>query len=194
MKHHILAFTALLTLASSVHAQQPASDAVLSTYLRNSYAALSKDLVAVVEMMPEQAFGFRPAGAVKEVRTFGEIVAHLVIVNAWVCSMGDGKPNSTSSVGRDIALDKTRLVALLNETNTRCTAYLATVTDSALTQIITSGSAPRELQAVRGNAIIFAIAHSNEHYGNLVTYLRAQGLVPPATPSQASFLSPVRKP
>jgi len=43
------------------------------------------------------------------------------------------------------------------------------------------------LQAVRANSIIFAIAHANEHYGNLVTYLRAKGLVPPATAAQQAF-------
>jgi uncharacterized damage-inducible protein DinB len=193
MKRCILTFIALLTLAPTAQAQQPADGEVLSTYLRRSYAAVSKDLVAVVEMMPEQDFGFRPAGAVKEVRTFGEIVAHVVLVNSWVCSMAEGRPDSTSSMGSAIAVDKARLVALLNETNTRCTTYLATLTDTALTRVVTTGTAPRELQAVRGNALIFAIVHSNEHYGNLVTYLRAKGLVPPTTPSQASFLSPVPK-
>jgi uncharacterized damage-inducible protein DinB len=108
--------------------------------------------------------------------------------------MGDGKPGSTSSLDSALATDKARLIAALNETNARCTAYLETLTDSALTRVVTTGPSARQLQAVRGNAVIFAVVHSNEHYGNLVTYLRAKGLVPPATPSQASFLSPVPGP
>jgi len=188
MNLRIVAFTTLATLAAAAHAQQPANDA-LSTYLRRSYAALSKDLRAAVELMPEQDFAFRPAGAVKEVRTFGEIVVHVAAANAFSCEMGDGKPASKLRVDSTLTVDKARLLALLNETDSRCTAYLATLTDTALSQVITTGSAPRVLQAVRGNSIIFAIVHANEHYGNLVTYLRTKGLVPPAAAAQAGFLS-----
>jgi uncharacterized damage-inducible protein DinB len=194
MKRRILTCVALLSIASSGLAQQPANDAPLSSYLRRSYAALSRDLAAAVETMPERAYGFRPAGAVKEVRTFGEIVVHILAVNDFVCSMGDGKPASKAPGDSGLTSNKTRLASLLNETNARCTEYLATLTDADLTQTITTGSGSRLLQAVRGNSIIFAIAHSNEHYGNLVTYLRASGLVPPAAASQASFLSPTTSP
>jgi uncharacterized damage-inducible protein DinB len=189
MNNRTLSFAALLTLASSARAQQPAHDP-LATYLRRSYAALSKDLSAVVEMMPEQDFGFRPAGAVTSVRTFGEIVAHIAVVSAFSCEMGDGKPASKKpSLDSAFARDKARLIALVNETDARCTEYLATLTDTALSQVISTGSAPRVLQAVRGNSIVFAIVHANEHYGNLVTYLRARGLVPPPAAAQAGFLS-----
>ena len=190
MTHRILTFIAALTVASSAGGQAPPADAALSNFLRASYAALSRDLVAAVEIMPAEEFGFRPAGAVKEVRTFGEIVSHLVLVNMFVCAMGDGQPDTTSAKSVSI-IDKPGLVALLNETNARCTAYLATLTDSALPQVVTKGSGDRAMQSVRGNAVMFAIAHSNEHYGNLVTYLRAKGLVPPPKPAQAAFLSPV---
>jgi uncharacterized damage-inducible protein DinB len=195
MKHRTLTAVALLILTSAAHAQEPAKD-VLSAYLRLSYAVMSKDLAATVATMPEEDFGFRPAGAVKEVRAFGDIVAHLVSTNAFVCSMGDGKPDPTASYAKTpaeldaLARDKSRLVAFMNETNARCTAYLATVTDAALVQTVTGGV----IQAVRGNSIVFAIAHSNEHYGNLVTYLRARGLVPPPTAAQARFFTPIPKP
>ena len=192
MKHSILTIAALLTLASFAHTQSPDSDPI-TKYLQRSFAAVAKDLVAAVEMMPEEDFGFRPSGVAKEVRTFGAIVHHMVSVNSWVCSMGEGKPDPISALGAAPIVDKARLVGLLSDTNTRCTAYLATVTDRTLAEVVTTVSAGRQLQAGRGNAIVFAIAHSNEHYGNLVTYLRVKGLVPPAAASQASFLSPVQK-
>ena len=194
MKCYRLMFAALLTLPPSAYAQQPPSDDVLSGYLRRSYAAVSKDLLAAVEMLPEQDLGFRPAGAVEKVRTFGEIAAHVVVVNSWVCSTGDGKPPSTTKFDPALAKEKARLIAFINETDARCTTYLASVNDAALTQVVTSGPTDKQLQAVRGHAIVFAIAHANEHYGNLVTYLRAKGLVPPATPSQALFFSTGRTP
>lgn len=185
MKHRTFILTVLLTLASTARAQQPGSDAAVSNYLRRSYAAFSKNLVAVVAMMPEPDFRFRPEGAAKEVRTFGEIVAHIVFVNAFACAMGDGKENSAPATDSTLPFDKTRLVALMNETNTRCTAYFATLTDSMLGRTILTKSAGRDMQSSHGVAAIFALTHSNEHYGNLVTYLRAKGLVPPAAAAQA---------
>lgn len=189
MRQSLRTITALLalTLASTAEAQQPA-DNPLSTYLRRSYAAVSKDVLAVVAMMPEQDFGFRPAGVVTDVRTFGEIVAHIALVDAFSCEMGDGRPPSEPRADSALASDKNRLIAVLKETDARCDAYLAGLTDTALSQIITTGKVPQVLQAVRGNSIIFAIAHANEHYGNLVTYIRAKGLVPPAAAAQVLFL------
>jgi uncharacterized damage-inducible protein DinB len=192
MRHSILTLAALLTVASSAHAQRPDTDPI-TKYLQRSYTAVAKDLAAVIEMMPEEDFGFRPAGVAKEVRTFGAIVYHIVSVNSWVCSMGEGKPDPISALGPTAIVEKARLVGLLNDTNTRCSAYMATLTDRMLADVVTTTSAAQQLQAVRGNAIMFAIAHSNEHYGNLVTYLRVKGLVPPAAASQANFLSPVKK-
>lgn len=183
----MLTFAALLTMASAAQAQQPASDP-LSNYLRRAYAAVSKDVLAVAEMLPEEDLGFRPANVAKEVRTFGEIVAHIAQVNAFTCEMGDGKPPSDKKPAPALSSNKSRLVALLKETDARCTAYLDTLTDAALAQVITAGQPPQVLQGVRGNSVIFAIAHANEHYGNLVTYIRAKGLVPPAKPAQAIFL------
>src|SRR4051812_28747795 len=107
--------------------------------------------------------------------------------------MGDGKPDVTAKPDFKMPADKPGVIALVDEVNTRCTAYLATLTDSALTQRVTLTSGTRTMQSNRGNAVVFAIAHSNEHYGNLVTYLRANGLVPPATAAQVapfSFVAP----
>jgi len=59
MKHRMLTFAVSLTLAASAEAQQPANDP-LSSYLRRSFAAVSRDLAAVVETMPQKS---APAGA-----------------------------------------------------------------------------------------------------------------------------------
>ena len=191
MKKTAVILAALVTTVSAAAAQEANRDDILASYIRRSHAALTKNLAAVVETMPEGDFGFRPAGAIEEVRTFGEIVVHMLTATSFICAMGDGKPDSTAWGARGLSLDKARLIALVAETTTRCTSYFATLSDGALTQVITAGSGSRALQSTRGTAAIFAIVHANEHYGNLVTYLRAKGLVPPAAAAQASFLSPV---
>ncbi len=194
MKTRWLSFLAVLSVTTCVaRAQQPDSD-VLAPYLRRSYVALTKDMLAATEMMPETGFDFRPAGVATEVRTFGEIVAHAATVTDFSCAMGDGKPGTLSALDSTLTRDKARLLALLKAVDARCTVYLATLTDATLSQRITTGTSPRMLQSTRGASMFFAIAHGNEHYGNLVTYLRAKGLVPPPTAAQASFLSLVAPP
>ncbi len=185
MTRRCLMLALLIGLPLASQAQSP-DNSPISDYLRRSYAAAAKDFSLALETMPEQDFDFRPAGAVKEVRTFGEIAAHLALVNSFVCAMGDGKPDVTATPGFKVPVDKPGVIALANSVNARCTGYLATLTDSILTQNAVSGSGDRAIEAMRGNAVIFAIAHSNEHYGNLVTYLRARGLVPPAAAAQVA--------
>src|SRR5206468_3171114 len=116
----------------ATRAQQPAANDPLSTYLRRAHSAAMKDLAAIVDIMPEQDFGFRPVGAVNDVRTFGGIVHHAVAVTSWMCSLGDGKPDPVSALGPNPIIDKARLVALVSETNARCTTYLTALTDAGL--------------------------------------------------------------
>ena len=195
MKLQLLSLTALVCIASPVEAQQPSTD-MIAPYLRRAFAAVAKDLSAAVALMPAHELGFRPAGVANDVRTFGEIVVHLVLVNRFVCAMGDGKPDSTwTPTDIDaIATDKNRLVNIVNDTNQHCAAYLETLSDATLPQMVTTGTSQRTMQSARGNAVVFAIAHANEHYGNLVTYLRAKGVVPPAAAAQAAPFSMVTPP
>lgn len=190
MRRRIVIAACLLAVATIGRAQAAAPAAnPLSDYLQRSHASLAKDLIAVVEMMPEDAYAFRPAGAGQEVRTFGEIVYHIASTSDFVCAMGEG-PSGAAAIGKpNPVADKASLVPLVRRMNDRCAAYFATLTDSILGQSIVTGPPGRQMRAARGNAAIFAIAHTNEHYGNLVSYLRAKGLVPPPTPAQASWLS-----
>ena len=50
--------------------------------------------------------------------------------------------------------------------------------------MLTVGSAPNQRQVARANQLTMVIAHGNEHYGNLVTYLRINGIVPPSSTPQ----------
>jgi len=102
-----------LALTSAAHAQQAASGTAISSYLFQSYSAVARDVRAVVEIMPEADLGFRPAGVVREVRTFGEIVAHIAFASALSCEMGDGKPPSKQTDDSTLYRDKARLLHCL---------------------------------------------------------------------------------
>ena len=47
--------------------------------------------------------------------------------------------------------------------------------------MLTLGTAPKTFQAAAGNQLTMVVVHGNEHYGNLVTYMRIKGIVPPSS-------------
>ena len=175
-----------------VGAQSPPASQPLTTYLQRSFAAVSKNLAAAAEIMPAENYDFKPAGAAKEVRTFAQLVEHIVAVNSYTCGFIKPAPAPKMSRTADEPA-KPALIKAIAESTAFCTEYLATLTDAALLDTVTGKAGEREVKALKANAIIFAIAHSNEHYGNIVTYLRANGLVPPATAPQAGWLSPITR-
>ena len=132
---------------------------------------------------PRSGTLFRPA---EGVRDFGQIIAHVAGGQFLYCSqaansrlepavgkkLNDMRPFSdveTAQNGR--VFEKAELAALLAES----TAYCEKVYGDP------SFAAGAGVKALVGN-----VAHSNEHYGNLVTYLRMKGLVPPSTERRKS--------
>ena len=75
------------------------------------------------------------------------------------------------------ALGKAALVAAIKGATAYCDAVYKAQTDASLSEMVTMG----QNQQPRGQLLVQNISHSNEHYGNLVTYMRLKGLVPPST-------------
>ncbi len=55
------------------------------------------------------------------------------------------------------------------------------LTNENALEMITVGNAPNQRQVARANQLTMFVVHGNEHYGNLVTYLRIKGIVPPSS-------------
>ena len=65
-----------------------------------------------------------------------------------------------------------------------CDDAFAAVTNENALEMLTRGSAPNQRQLARVNQLTQLIVHGNEHYGNLVTYMRMKGIVPPSSAPQ----------
>jgi uncharacterized damage-inducible protein DinB len=92
------------------------------------------------------------------VRTFGQLVAHLIDGYKYFCGRGAGQVLQWSDPTEKGMTTKAELVALLRQATTECTA----VYDGGL-----------------ASPLISNLGHSSLHYGNMVTYIRMMGLVPP---------------
>ncbi len=122
--------------------------------------------------MPEENYAFRPT---PEVRSYGALLAHVADEHYLVCSADRGEK-------KDMQVEKTKktkaeLVAALKESIAYCDVSYEGLTDARATEPIQFYGRPR----TRIGALQFNVTHDYEHYGNLITYLRMKGLVPPSS-------------
>jgi uncharacterized damage-inducible protein DinB len=129
--------------------------------------------------MPADEYAFRPT---PQVRTFGQIIGHLVNANFFFCSQAAGK-RSPATANYEQITSKTALVKALNDSLGYCDAVYGATTDATFTEPvrIARDVGTGSNNTVRGAVLMFNIAHNNEHYGNIVVYMRLKGHVPPST-------------
>ena len=130
-------------------------------------------IIRAAEAMPEEHYGFKPT---PDVRSFGEIVAHLANTQYNFCVPVRKVENPNKTNLEKTATTKAQLVAAVKEAFAFCDpAY--ELTDAGLTEMVKWGQ--QEIAA--SYTLTFNVAHNNEHYGNLVTYMRLKGLTPPSS-------------
>ena len=167
-RHAVLLALATLALAPSAGAQAgPAVGSVAPTY-----AAVRNYITAAAEQMPESEYGFKPT---PEVRSFGQLVGHLANAQFMICStaLGEQNPNSENfehTTGKDA------LVAALRASSALCDRAYAQTDEAAMQTGRLFGQ-----ERTRLGMLILNASHDFEHYGNIVTYMRLKGMVPPSS-------------
>ena len=190
MKRIVLAaaFACLIALPvaaqtpASTPAQAPAAQAApttppaqpLSATLKSMWDGLKLNLVQSAEKMPEAEYGFQPT---KDVRTFGQMIAHVANSSFSYCARGKGEDNPNKEDFEKTKTTKADLVKALNDAVAYCDGVYGVMTDAAAMELVKAG----QNLVPKARYLIANISHDNEHYGNLVTYMRLKGLVPPST-------------
>ena len=177
MSRLLLGAALLAALPSLAAAQAPAAPAgsAATAAVRSvafPYEAVKRFTVAAAEQMPEADYAYKPT---ETVRSFGQLVGHIADAQAMICAGALGEAAPTTSVERT-ATTKAALVAGLRASFATCDRAYAQADASALQPMSLFGQQTTRLGALSLNA-----AHSYEHYGNMVTYLRMKGLVPPSS-------------
>ena len=110
------------------------------------------------------------------------MLAHIANANYAYCSRAKGEANPNRADFEKTATTKADLAKALADAFAYCEPVYASMTDATLVELRTvPGPNNTTRQVARGQMLIANLAHNNEHYGNLVTYLRAKGLVPPSS-------------
>lgn len=163
----------------ALHAQQPAANSAnpVSQAIRDSWEGAKRNLKESAEQMPEADYNFRPTDSV---RTFGQIIAHVAGASYVYCSAARGEktPHEEGDFEKT-ATTKADIIKALNESNAYCDAAFTALTDRTAAEVIAMPFGGKD--AGRASPLIRNIGHLNEHYGNLVTYFRIKGIVPPSS-------------
>jgi uncharacterized damage-inducible protein DinB len=146
----------------------------LSATLKSMWDGLKLNLVQSADKMPEADYAFQPT---KDVRTFGQMIAHVANSSFSYCARAKGEDNPNKEDFEKTKTTKADLVKALSDAVAYCDGVYGGMTDAAAMELVKAG----QNLVPKARYLITNISHDNEHYGNLVTYMRIKGLVPPST-------------
>jgi hypothetical protein len=170
--------------------QQPAKPApTIASSMDRQVTIIEREFVGAAEAMPEDKYSFAPTSLniqgseYKGVRTFADEVKHVAATNfvLWSAVTGD-KPayDLSNDNGPDSIKTKADILKFLKESfdQGHKAAKSLTAENSTATVKTFFGDTPKVF------ATSFAVAHGFDHYGQMVEYLRMNGIVPPASRPQ----------
>ena len=151
----------------------------MASVAKAMHATIRRDIAESAQVMPADEYWFRPT---PESRTFAQLVGHVVNANWFFCSQAK-QEMSPAAMNYEQVSDKDALVKALNESLAYCDEVYASTTDANFSAPVhmTGGVGMGPADTVRGAVLMFNTTHNNEHYGNLVVYMRLKGHVPPST-------------
>jgi len=151
----------------------------LAASIQAMHATIRRDLLESAQEMPASEYAFKPT---PEVRSFAQLVGHVVDANFFFCSQAQGQRSPRADRIFEQVGDKATLVKALSDALTFCDAAYHDTTEGNFNNPQLRLAGPnRTTQAGRGSVLLFNTTHNNEHYGNIVVYLRLKGHVPPST-------------
>lgn len=180
----IVALSVSLTLVGFVRrvASRDQAAPTIASVVDESVTSIEKRVVDVAEAMPDEKYGFVPTnGEFKGVKSFGDQLNHIADDNyAGYAGVLGEKPPADSSAAH-IASKAEILSYLRGSFALAHRAVAALTTENIVTPMPTPNGGP---SSTRLETVIGEIAHAENHYGQLVEYLRMNGIIPPASRPQ----------
>ena len=164
-----LALSALVLSPAAAFAQgNPYTDAV-----KAQLAQIKAPIIRTAEKVGEDLYAFKPT---PEVRSLGQLLGHIADGNYGICGAGSGMKPTASGIEKS-KTTTADLQKALADSFAFCEQAIASMDDKKGAELAKSflGMQPRLM------VLAFNNSHLNEHYGNLVTYMRLKGIVPPSS-------------
>src|SRR5271170_866922 len=152
-------------------AAPPANPITMSE--KGFYGFVSGAVIGAAQKMPEENYSFKPT---PEVRSFGQLVGHVADASYNFCSQVMGEANPAKDIEKT-KTSKADLVAALKDGVAYCNKAFGSMTDAKASEMV------KIFNFSMARLTLFSLntAHTDEHYGNMVTYMRLKGIVPPSS-------------
>ena len=173
-----LAFTVLVGGVLLVTADASAQGAnPLSAGAKAQFTGISSFVTRSADKIPENLYSFR---ATPEVRTIAQLFGHIADAYFGMCSAADGGKPPQQGLEQS-ATSKAALVKALADGVAYCSSVMDRMTEQKGSEAVPFYFGPTP----RLSILYFATTHTYEHYGNLVTYMRLNKIVPPSSEAPA---------
>lgn len=173
MKSTCLGICIALSLPALAVAQSTTPADPISQAIRVTWEGAKRNIMESAQQMPEADYAFKP---VDSVRSFGAILAHIAGADYVFCApaRGEKTPYEEDHFEKSVTT-KADIVKALNDSIAYCDAAYKSLSDRTAAEGIGTNNAARATTLIRNTG------HLQEHYGNLVTYFRIKGMVPPSS-------------
>jgi hypothetical protein len=158
---HLIPLSALLVLCSLPAVSQSAARTTAQS-IRGHFNAVNQHILEMAKDFPEDKYDFKLK---PEMRSFGEVIVHIAGGNVYAAKAGRGEKVAWDDLDPKNYANKAAVVAMMEKTIADANVTLKSVSDADLSKSV--------------EPWLSVIEHSAEHYGLLVAYYRANGLVPP---------------
>ena len=146
---------------------------------------VEKEIVSAVDAMPADKFGFAPAdGEFKGVRTFGQMAKHFSATNHILAAaaLGEEPPaNAGDELGPENVRTKAEILTYLKGSFVHLDKAIEAIGQTNIPVNASPISPLKRSEVTRSALIVESLIHAFDHYGQMVEYLRMNGVVPPAS-------------
>ena len=180
----ILLLMCCFVAIAQVKPKEKPPKATVASVLERQLANLEKELVSLAEAMPEDKFEFAPTdGEFKGVRTFGTQVRHIAAQNTLIAAalLGEKEPfDSKLDNGPENIKTREESLKFLKDSFVQAHKAVAAINQKNAMEMVRDPWSP-EKKRPRLDLGTIINWHSYDHYGQMVVYLRMNGVVPPAS-------------
>lgn len=174
----------LWTVAAAAQAAKSKDEPrTVAQVLDSSAANMEREFVSAAEAMPEEKYGYAPvSGEFKGVRTFAQQVKHVAAVNYILGAsiLQEKAPADVSGEsGPDSLTTKADILKYLKASFEYAHKAIASVNEKNLLEPIKWPFGDRPSSRLELAGVV--TSHGFDHYGQIVVYLRSNGIVPPAS-------------
>ena len=163
-----------LMLVTTAQAAPAASATSTIGSIRGAHDTAKNYLTKAAAQVSEDLYAFKPT---PDVRSMGELFGHIADANFMICGMASGQKATMSGIEKG-KKTKAELSAALAESFKFCDSAFAGLTDANANETVKFFLPGTH---TRLGVLAFNNAHQFEHYGNIVTYMRLKGMVPPSS-------------